>query len=119
MTLRFRMGLAALILAVSPLPWLLILQSIKDEPFNVFRVKDAVLYLGFGSALIVVLAEITLVVVFGVMTRRLSGWWTIVLIWLAVLGFMSFAAASDWAGDVGRSQISQSHDATKRDEAIP
>ncbi|WP_165068237.1 hypothetical protein [Paludisphaera rhizosphaerae] len=119
MTLRFRMGLAALILAVSPLPWLLILQSIEDEPFNVFRIKDAVLYLGFSSALIVVLAEIALVVLFGVLTRRLSGWWLVPLLWLAVLGFMSFAAASDWVGDVARSPVWQSQGASGRDGAIP
>jgi len=99
--------LVALIVLVSPFPWLLIYKSARDEPFNVFRARDALLYLGVGSALMVVLSEIALAVFLGMVTRRLSGWWFVTLLWLAVLVFLSFAAASDWVGDQARSSTAR------------
>lgn len=102
MSLWPRLGMVALIVLISPFPWLLIYKSARDEPFDVFRAGDAILYLGVGSALVVVLAEIALVIFLGMATRRLSGWWFIPLLWLAVLMFLSFAAASDWVGDRAR-----------------
>jgi hypothetical protein len=102
---RFPVWLACLILGISPLPWLLFYQGARDEPFNVFQARDAVLYLGFGSVLLVVLMELAGMVVFGMATRRLSGWWILTLPWLAILIFLSFASASDWVGDVSRSPI--------------
>jgi hypothetical protein len=91
---RFPTCVACLILGVSPFPWLLFYQGARDEPFNVFQARDAIYYLGFGSALLVVLVELAGVVVFGMATRRLSGWWSATLLWLAILIFLSFASAT-------------------------
>jgi len=92
--------LACLILVVSPLPWLLCLESARDEPFMYFSSRHAVLYLGCGSALLVVILELSGLIIFGMATRRLSAWWSVALLWLAVLGFLSFTSAWGWVGDL-------------------
>lgn len=102
---RYPACLACLILGISPFPWLIFFQGARNEPFNVFQTQDAIDYLGFGSALLVVLIELGGMVIFGMATRRLSRWWTIALPWLAILIFLSFASASDWVGDVARSPV--------------
>ena len=51
----FPICLACAIFLISPLPWLLFLQGARDEPFNGFAARHAIMYLGFGSALLVVL----------------------------------------------------------------
>jgi hypothetical protein len=102
---RLPLCLAGLILGVSPLPWLLFRQAARDEPFNVFEAWDAVLYLGFGTALLVILVQLAGVVLFGMATRRLSRWWVVTLPWLALLILLSIASASGWVGDVANSPV--------------
>ena len=66
---------------------------------------------------LVVLVELAGAVIFGMATRRLSGWWSITLPWLAILIFLSFASASDWVGDVVRFpiwQMPESNEAVQR-----
>ena len=114
MTRPFRYCLACLILIVSPLPWLFFFRVAQDEPFNGFVAWDAICYLGFGSALLVVLLELAGLIIFGMSTRRLSGWWSAALLWLAILAFLSFASASDWVGDLSRSPVWRSAEASPR-----
>ena len=69
------------------------------------------MYLGFGSALLVVLVELSGLVILGMATRRLSAWWSAALLWLSILVFLSYASASDWVGDVLRAEMRRSAEA--------
>ena len=96
-------ALIGLILIVSPLPWFLLFRGAYYEPFNVFEAVHAIWQLGVASALIVVLLEVSGIILFGMATRRLSGWWSVAMLWLTVLTLVSVASASDWLGDMSRS----------------
>ena len=97
--------LACLLIVVSPLPWLLFYRGAYYEPFFVFQADDAIWQLGGASALIVILLEISGLIVFGIAARKLSGWWSVSLLWLAVLTMLSVASAIEWVGDMSRSPV--------------
>jgi hypothetical protein len=97
--------LACLIVIVSPLPWLLVYRGAYYEPFYVFQADHAVWQLGGAAVLLVVLLEISGLIVFGIATRKLSGWWSVSLLWLAVLALLSIASAAEWVGDMSRSPV--------------
>ncbi len=98
-------GLVCLLVIISPLPWLLFYRGAYYEPFYVFRAWDAICQLGIASALIVVLLEISGLVIFGIATQRLSGWWSVALLWLTILILLSIASASDWLSDMSGSPV--------------
>ncbi len=99
--------LLVLIFIVSPFPWLLFFRGAHLEPFIVFEVWDAILQLGAASAVLVVLLEISGLILYGMATRKLSGWWSVSLPWLIILTLLSIASAIDWVGDMSRSPLWQ------------
>ena len=58
-----------------------------DEPFVFFRAREALVQVGMGVTLLVLWIQFSIFLSWAALTRRVSRWWLLFLIWCAA-GFM-------------------------------
>jgi hypothetical protein len=93
-------GIVSVLLAVLTLvSWFLVYRAAFWEPFTFYRVSDVLWQVGGAFVVITLLLELVALIFFGIATNRLSGWWAVSLIWLALLFLLSIASAAKWTSD--------------------
>jgi hypothetical protein len=92
--------LACLTAVLSAASLVVVLQGANDEPYMRYRRYDAIVQVGFGTALLVLWCCLSLAVVALVATRKLSRWWLTLLLWAAVCFFYLSACPVGYLEDI-------------------
>jgi hypothetical protein len=70
------------------------------EPFFYYSTGDAIYYVGFAVALMVLWLQLAIGLIIGVVCRRVSAWWIAGTLW-SVLGLFCVSTAVDtWTSDM-------------------
>jgi hypothetical protein len=94
--------IAVLAVFASLASYWLVISNATDEPYAVFRPEDALAQVGVGSALIAVWIFLSAAVLYGVITRSLSTWWLLLLLWITIVLFYLRLCPLGYVGDIAR-----------------
>jgi hypothetical protein len=89
-----------LIVLLTPLAWHVLMRYAVWEPYATFTEPDLFWQVVVATALLVVFAEIALIILVGMVLRRLSAWWVVALPWLAVLIVLVLSSIVGWSSDM-------------------
>ena len=102
-SLRANLALATSALVLSLASVVVVLQGAADEPYLDFRGTDAVVQVGVAMVLIAVVGAVGRgAITIGVARRRISRWWTLVLLWGVICEFYLYFCPSGYISDIAR-----------------
>ncbi len=82
---HFSAAIGTLSVLVSVASYILVLWGGMDEPYAEFNPSDALSQIGLGSLFIGIWGFIIAAVFYGVLTRRLSRWWFLLIVWAIIV----------------------------------
>ena len=93
-------GMGILIGVLTPLAWHVLMRYAVWEPYATFSELDLFWQVVVATALLVVFVEMALIILVGMVLKRLSAWWVVALPWLAVLIVLMLSSIVAWSSDM-------------------
>ncbi|MDQ2824901.1 MAG: hypothetical protein M3R29_05590, partial [Verrucomicrobiota bacterium] len=100
--MHFSLALGTFCVLASVISLILVMQGATDEPYVSFRPADALSQVGLGCALITIWLVLVAAACYGVFTRRLAGWWLLLLPWAAMAIYYLYLCPFGYVEDIMR-----------------
>jgi hypothetical protein len=99
--MHFSLALGTFCVLTSIASLIVVMQGATDEPYVSFRPADVLSQVGLGSALIAVWLVLG-TAAYGVFTRRLAGWWLLLLPWAAIAIYYLYQCPFGYVDEIMR-----------------